>query len=123
MKPINFLLAALIASTGVNAQTASDDHATHHQSSVSTSPVLAEQAGAPGAVATTEGEVRKVDKDAEKLTIKHGSIANLDMPGMTMVFRVSDPAMLDSVKPGDKVRFIVDRIGGLFTVTKIEPVQ
>ncbi|QDL39626.1 copper-binding protein [Rhodoferax sediminis] len=95
----------------------------HHQSSVSTSPVLAEQAGAPGAVATTEGEVRKVDKDAEKLTIKHGSIANLDMPGMTMVFRVSDPAMLDSVKPGDKVRFIVDRIGGLFTVTKIEPVQ
>ena len=123
MRSVNFFLAALIASTGVNAQTASDDHATHHPSSVSASSAVAEQAGAPGAVAMTEGEVRKVDKDAEKLTIKHGPIANLNMPGMTMVFRVSDPAMLDSVKPGDKVRFIVDRVGGLLTVTKIEPVQ
>ena len=68
-----------------------------------------------------EGEIRKVDKDAGKLTIKHGPIARLDMPAMTMVYRVKDPAMLDQVRPGDKVRFEIEQIGGLFTVTRIEP--
>lgn len=48
-----------------------------------------------GAVAASEGEVRKVDKDAKKITIKHGPLQNLDMPAMTMVFQVKDPAMLD----------------------------
>ncbi len=67
-----------------------------------------------------EGEIRKVDKDAGKLTIKHGPIARLDMPAMTMVYRVKDPAMLDQVRPGDKVRFEIEQIGGLYTVTRIE---
>jgi len=68
----------------------------------------------------TEGEIRRVDKEAKKLTIKHGPIANLDMPAMTMVFQVKDPAMLDQVKAGDKVRFAADKVGGAYTVTKIE---
>jgi Cu(I)/Ag(I) efflux system periplasmic protein CusF len=68
----------------------------------------------------SEGEVRKVDKDVQKMTIKHGPLLNLDMPGMTMVFRVKDPAMLDQVKPGDKIKFTADKIGGAYTVTTLE---
>jgi Cu/Ag efflux protein CusF len=69
----------------------------------------------------TEGEVRKIDKAAGKLTLKHGAIKHLDMEPMTMVFRVADPAMLDQVKPGDKVRFSAEKVGGLLTVTRIAP--
>lgn len=68
----------------------------------------------------TEGEVRKVDKEAKKLTIRHGPIQNLDMPAMTMVFQVQDPNVLDAVKAGDKVKFSADKIGGAYTVTRIE---
>ena len=71
--------------------------------------------------AMADGEIRKVDKDAEKITIKHGEIRNLDMPPMTMVVRVKDRALLDQVKPGDKVRFSAENIQGAMTVTAIEP--
>ncbi|MFA6179936.1 MAG: copper-binding protein, partial [Candidatus Methylopumilus sp.] len=60
----------------------------------------------------SKGEIRKIDKATKKITIKHGEIKNLDMPGMTMVFQVKDPAMLDNVKPGDKVKFSAERSGG-----------
>lgn len=70
-----------------------------------------------------DGEIRKVDKDAKKITIRHGPIQNLDMPPMTMVFQVKDPAMLDQVKAGDKVKFQAEKVGGAFTVTKIQPAQ
>lgn len=69
----------------------------------------------------SNGEIRKVDKETKKITIKHGEIKNLDMPGMTMVFQVKDPAMLDSVKPGDKVKFSAERSGGAIVVTEIKP--
>lgn len=75
---------------------------------------------APLSLPLTEGEVRKVDREAAKLTLRHGPITNLDMPAMTMVFRVSDPALLDAVKPGDKVLFTVEKVGGQLTVTRIE---
>ncbi len=75
----------------------------------------------PAVGAMSEGEVRKVDKEAGKITLRHGPIPNLDMPNMTMVFRVKDPAMLDRVKVGDKVSFAADMVGGQVTVTKIEP--
>jgi Cu/Ag efflux protein CusF len=68
----------------------------------------------------TAAEVRKVDRDANKITLKHGDIENLEMPAMTMVFAVKDPAMLDGLKPGDKVRFTAEKVGGAFTVTRIE---
>jgi Cu/Ag efflux protein CusF len=73
--------------------------------------------------AMADGEVRKVDKDAGKLTIKHGPIPSMDMPPMTMVYRVKDPAMLDQVKAGDKIRFDAEKVGGAFTVTRIEPAK
>ena len=66
-----------------------------------------------------EGEIRKVDAQAGKLTIRHGPIGNLDMGAMTMIFRVRDPAMLTQVQAGDKVQFTVDRIDGLLTVTSL----
>jgi Cu(I)/Ag(I) efflux system protein CusF len=67
--------------------------------------------------------VRKVDKDAKKITIRHGPLANLDMPPMTMVFQVKEPAMLEHVKAGDRVKLQAEKVGGAFTVTKIEPAK
>ncbi len=69
------------------------------------------------------GTVKKVDKAKGKLTLQHGPLANLDMPPMTMVFRVQDPAMLDQVKPGDTIHFRADRLNGKLTVTRIEAVK
>ena len=69
---------------------------------------------------SSEGEIRRIDRDAKKLTIRHGPIQNLDMPPMTMVFQVSDPALLNSVKAGDKVRFRAEKNGGAYVVTHIE---
>ena len=68
----------------------------------------------------TEGEVRKIDKEAKKITLKHGDIKNLDMPGMTMVFQVKDAALLDKVKAGDKVMFTAEKADGAIVVTAIE---
>jgi len=66
-----------------------------------------------------DGEVKKIDKAQGRITLKHGDIKHLDMPPMTMVFRVSDPKMLDSVAVGDKVRFAADKVGGNYTVTAL----
>lgn len=74
------------------------------------------------AASLSEGEIRKVDKAAGKLTIKHGPLENLGMPPMTMVFRVKDPAMLDRVKPGDRIKFLAEKVDGALTVTAIEVV-
>lgn len=71
----------------------------------------------------TDGEVRKVDKDQGKVTLKHGPISNLEMPGMTMVFKAANPKMLDSLKEGDKVRFAADLVNGALTLTAIEVVK
>src|SRR5512147_1476363 len=72
---------------------------------------------------STEGEVRKIDKAQSKLTLKHGPIVNLEMPGMTMVFKVADPKWLEPLKEGDKVRFTAEKVGGVYTVTAIEPAK
>ena len=78
---------------------------------------------AQSGAALSDGEVRKVDKDAKKITIKHGPLRSLDMPAMTMVFQVRDPAMLEQVKAGDKVRFQAEKVGGAFTITRLEPAK
>jgi Cu/Ag efflux protein CusF len=71
--------------------------------------------------ALIDGQVTKIDEAAGKITLKHGPIKKLDMDeGMTMVFRVQDPAMLKQVKVGDKVKFDADRVNGQISVTKIE---
>ncbi|MEQ1591393.1 MAG: copper-binding protein [Thiobacillaceae bacterium] len=71
----------------------------------------------------TQGVVKKVDKAAGKMTIKHGPLENLGMPGMTMVFRVQDASWLGKVKPGDNIRFHADMVNGVLTVTELEVVN
>ena len=84
------------------------------------------QAPAAAAAATAgdmiDGEVRKVDSEGGKLTLKHAEIKSLDMPGMTMVFVVKDKVLLDKLKAGDKVKFKAINDGGKLTVTEIQPV-
>ena len=109
MKRIASLLAAALL--GAAPAFAANHHAAH--------PPVAEKAAA-SAGSLAEGEVRKVDKDTGKVTIKHGPLANLDMPSMTMVFRVKEPAMLDQVKVGDAIRFKAEKIGGNYTVTELQ---
>ena len=84
-------------------------------------PTAATATAAAGA--TSEAEVRKVDMDARKITLKHGEIKNLEMPPMTMVFQVKDPAVLGKVRQGDKVRFTAEKVNGAYTVMSIEPVK
>ena len=84
----------------------------HHKPAAGTASQAAE--------ALAEGEVRRVDKDAKKITLRHGPIAKLEMPAHTMVLQVRDPAMLEQVKPGDKVRFDAEKVGGAFLLTRIE---
>jgi Cu(I)/Ag(I) efflux system protein CusF len=82
-------------------------------------------AAAPFALAAdlTDGEVRKIDKDTKKITLKHAEIKSLDMPAMTMVFQVKNAALLDTVKPGDKVKFAVEMVGTAMVVTEISVVK
>ncbi len=103
--------AAFVLSGTALAQTSAADHAAHHP------------AGASASASTTpmaDGEVRKIDKEQGKVTLKHGPLAHLDMPGMTMVFKVAHPKMLDTLKQGDKVKFAAVKLDGAFTVTAIE---
>lgn len=71
----------------------------------------------------TDGEVKKIDKEAGKITLRHGEIKNLDMAAMTMVFRVKDAGMLDQVKVGDKVKFAADRVNGAVTIVQMQKAQ
>ena len=106
MKHALIIAAAVFSSTFsvaslATSHTAAPAHAEHHG-------------------ASAEGEVRRIDKEQKKLTIRHGPIANLDMPAMTMVFQVQDAAVLDQVKVGDKIRFNAEKVGGSYTVTRVE---
>jgi len=80
--------------------------------------VLATAAWAQAAL--TDAEVTKVDKATGKITLRHGELKNLDWPAMTSSFRVSNPAWLDELAPGQKVRFSAEKVGGQFTVVRLE---
>ena len=108
MKTITIATVLAALATPVLAQQKVEDHAAHHP------------AAAALAADMTEGEIRRVDKDAKKLTIKHGEIKSLDMPPMTMVFQVKDASVLDTLKAGDKVRFVVQKSDTGFVVTDIQ---
>ena len=71
----------------------------------------------------TKGTVKKIDAKTKKVTLIHEELKSLDMPAMTMVFRVKDAALLDKVKAGDKVRFTVENAGSGMTVTAIDAVK
>ena len=115
LTPALILALAATLSSAATAQTASQPSRADNNAVAPTS------ASASASAATmTDGEIRKVDKGAKKITIKHGAIKNLDMPGMTMVFHVKDPALLNKVKAGDKVKFKADMIGGNVVVTDIQ---
>lgn len=75
------------------------------------------------AAALTEGEVKKIDKEAGKITLRHGEIKNLNMAPMTMVLRVKAPAMLDGVQVGDQVRFAAERMNGAVTIVHMQKAQ
>lgn len=110
------ILAAMLA--GVPSA-----HANSHAASHMTTDHAKHETAAAGAADMTEGEVRKVDMENKKITIKHGEIKNLDMPGMSMVFQVKDPAMLDKVKSGDKIRFKAEKANGAIVVTDMQLVK
>ena len=82
--------------------------------------VAKKETATPASADMADGEVRKVDKENKKITLKHGVIKNLDMPGMTMVFGVKDAAMLDNLKAGDKVKFKAEQTGTVIFVTDIQ---
>lgn len=90
-------------------------------------PVYAQDKQPSATAATTspqalaDGEVRRIDRQQGKVTLKHGEIKSLEMPPMTMVFRAKDPAMLDRLNVGDKIRFTAEHIDGAFVLTRIEP--
>jgi len=106
----NIAVAAFAFAVGAYAQQTDAGHAGHHPQAAASAPMV-------------DGEVRKVDKEQGKLTLKHGPIANLDMPGMTMVFSVADLKLLEGLKEGDKVKFAADRVNGAITVTAIKSVR
>lgn len=103
-------LAAVFLASAVGAQQTPQnaDHAAHHPAAAATSSPQ------------SEGEIRKVDAAQGKVTLRHGPIANLDMPAMTMVFTATDPKSLDGLKQGDKVRFTADKKNGAYFVTGIQ---
>lgn len=115
MKPINLLaiFATAVLLTSVHAGAAANHTAAHSGEKM---PSIA-----PASM--SEGEVRKIDKEQGKVTLRHGPIPSLDMPGMTMVFRVVDPKLLDNVKEGDRVQFSAERQDGALTLTAIRAMR
>ncbi len=81
------------------------------------------QASAPMVKEMADAEVRRVDKDAKKVTLKHGPIKSLDMPSMTMVFQVRDEKLLNQLAAGDKIKFSAEQLQGAYVVTAIEKVE
>lgn len=111
-KHILALAAAFLAFAAVGQQTPHDgEHDSH-------SP-----AAAAASTPMSEGEVRKVDTALGKVTLRHGPLANLDMPPMTMVFTAADPKLLEGLQRGDRIRFTADKRNGTYFVTDIERVE
>jgi Cu(I)/Ag(I) efflux system periplasmic protein CusF len=112
-KPILLVIAALtmgVTFASASPVLASSDHGSHGKASnaAAATPEL------------TDGEIRKVDAEAMKVTIRHAEIKALEMPAMTMVFRIKDKALLDGIKPGSKVKFRAISDGGSYVVTELK---
>jgi Cu/Ag efflux protein CusF len=109
MKAVNLFGVGLIAfAASISAQTKPG------------APAVPPGASAPKPVPMADGEIRKVNKAAATITLRHGPIPSLNMPAMTMDYKVANPKFLDAFKPGDKVRFTADKIGDQYTVTRLE---
>jgi Cu/Ag efflux protein CusF len=115
LEGMNMKLSAILASLAMA-------HALTAQAQTAPAPGVdtSAQRSAGATAPQSDGEVRKIDKEQGKVTLRHGPIANLDMPAMTMVFKVADPKMLETVNQGDKVKFAAENINGALTVTALE---
>lgn len=109
---INALLVAVALFAGSSGLTMA-------ASDTKTAPLSA-TAGPGVSTKLTLGEVRKIDTEQGKLTIKHEAIENLQMPGMTMVFKTADPAMLQKLQVGDKIEFAAEKANGAMVVTTVQ---
>jgi len=107
--------------TVMNGPAAAQGNMNHGSGQMDHSKMGGMKAGDLASVEAVDGEVRRVDKGTGKVTLRHGELKQLDMPPMTMVFEVSDKAMLDSVKAGDKVKFKVIKKDGKMIVTEMKP--
>ncbi|MDZ7864233.1 copper-binding protein [Acidovorax sp.] len=117
------LLATTLLFSAATAFAGDDhDHGEDHGSHAAPAAAQATKAPAAATADLSEGEVVRWDAASAKVTLRHGPIRNLDMPPMTMVFRVTDPAQAAQVKPGAKVRFRAEQQAGAYVVTRIEPV-
>lgn len=118
MKP--FIASAFIVTLffGAIPVHAASDHAGHGHGKASGTSTQAQNQ-----VQMVDGEVKKVDIKAGKITLSHGPLVNLDMPAMTMVMGVKNPAWLKQIKVGDKVRFVADNVDGALTVIQLEPAK
>ena len=111
MKTISKIMLGLIVAAGIPVMAKASGH--DHPAPTTATNAAAPQAAQP----QSDGEIKKVDKEAGKVTVKHGRLVNLDMAPMTMVFKVKDRAMLDQVKAGDKVQFTAEKLSGGLTIT------
>jgi Cu(I)/Ag(I) efflux system protein CusF len=111
-----FSVAALFTGLAVSAAAGAQAHD-------QVGPGHAAASAGSQAAAMSAGEVMKVDKAVAKITIKHGPLLNVGMPAMTMAFKVSQPAMIDQVNVGDKIHFVVEKVDGTLTVTRLEPAK
>lgn len=121
MYALSKLAVAVAMSAAASIATAQQGaHSGHgaHDAHAAHSAHAGYQAAAPAEL--TEGEVKKIDKEAGKITLRHGELKNLNMAAMTMVFRVKDQAMLDQVKVGSKVKFAADRVDGAVTIVQLQ---
>jgi Cu(I)/Ag(I) efflux system protein CusF len=111
-------IVATIFAVGIATQTASAQtnagQAASTAAQVATSAMSSEM---------TSGEIRKIDRDNKKITLKHGAIKNLDMPGMTMVFQVKDASLLDGLAVGNVVQFSAENVSGAIVVTALHTVK
>lgn len=106
------MLATLLALAGTPALAASHAQGDAHDHGAHAQPADAGEE-------FIDAEVRAVDRDKARLTLKHGPIPKHEMAAMTMAFRVADPALLEGLAAGDKVRFSVDKVNGRLVVTRI----
>ena len=111
MKLSKYLFAFLLVFSATSFTTvyAQDKHHSH-----------ADAMSAESASHMVEGEIKKVNRDNRKMTIKHGDIKTLDMPGMTMVFQIRETSLLETFKAGDKVKFVIEKLDGAFVVTSMQ---
>jgi Cu/Ag efflux protein CusF len=104
MKEVLLAVALVVGQVSAWAQTSPSDHAAHHANDLE------------------NGELRRIDKEQNKVTLRHGELKSVEMPPMTMAFPVSNPQQLDALKVGDRVLFkVIKKPDGALVVTDIKP--